>query len=478
MAALALSSGPQTLSALSLENYLTHLQRTHPVFRRSELSVEVAERRIEELLPDYSQWLFEIEPSYTYAGETQSEELGADGSHTGALAARVIRDVATGGSLSFAAESSYTSLLNQQLPGPPPTTEDTEEFRSSLGIEYSQPLVRNLGDRFRRLQGDLARYDADAARLQAAEQQEQFLLQAARLFLRWAEAVARKGAWEEQLDIVQRRFELVQEQRQANLVDPADLLQARQAVEQTRAALTAVEGEVEALRRRIEVTLEPGGQGPAVDTPEFDLPALPAAPPFETGDGGPDSAIGDTRPLRQVEVQLAGAREERQRQGEQKLPSVALSGAARIAGANETISGVTDSPSPEFVIAGRIAFGASYPGVEDTLNRVDARIAELEAQREQTYLDLAGRAAETRRRLASLEITLELYQELVATARETASAEEERYNQGRVPLSRLLDAQAAIQEARRGLLQTALQYHTAWIEYRALTDDLLPGPAL
>lgn len=467
-----LLSRPLELSGLTMEEYVDHLRRTHPLFRQSELSVEVAGRRVDELLPDYSQWRFEIEPSYTYAGETQSRELNAEGSHTGALGARVSRDVSTGGSLSFVLESSYTSLLEQQLPGPPPTTEDTEEYRTSVGVEYNQPLVRNLGDRFRRLQGDLARYDVEVARLEAAEQQEQFLLQAAQLYLRWAEAVARQGAWEEQLDLVQRRLQLTQQQREANLVDLADLLQAEQATERAEAALAAVEGEARALRRRIEVIL--GAESPPVDAPEYELSVLPEIPALETGTEELGPAVGGTRPLAQIDVRIARAREERDRQEKQTLPAVALSGGARIAGANEEISGVVDSPSPELVVAGRISFGASYPGVADTLARVDAQLAQLEAQRQQVYLDLTSGLSETRVRMGSLRTTVERYRRLLETTRRTAAAEEERYNQGRVPLSRLLDAQAAIQEARRSILQTALRYHLALQEHRALTDQLLP----
>jgi len=459
-----------------MEEYLSRLQRTHPVFRQSELSVEVASRRVEELLPDYSQWRFEIEPSYTYAGETQSQEFNADASHTSALGARVSRDVATGGSLSFALESSYTSLIDQQLPGPPPVTEDTQEYRTSVGVEYSQPLVRNLGDRFRRLQGDLAQYDVEAARLEATEQQEQFLLQASQLYLRWAEAVARQGAWEEQLEIVQSRFQLTQEQREANLVDAADLLQAEQATQRAEAALSAVEGEVQALRRRVEMLL--GAEDDLVDTPEYELSSLPEIPPLESGSEELGPTIDNARPLAQIDVRMAQAREERDRQDEQTQPAVALSGAARIAGANEEISGVVDSPSPELVVAGRISFGASYPGVADTLARVDAQLSQLEAQRQQVYLDLASRLSETRVRMASLRATVERFRGLLETTRRTAAAEEERYNQGRVPLSRLLDAQAAIQEARRSILQTALQYHLALQEHRAITDQLLEEPAL
>ncbi len=468
--------GPRGLPALTLEEYLSRLQQTHPVFRRSELSVAVASRRVEELLPDYSQWRFEIEPSYTYTGETQSREFNAESSHTSALDARASRDLATGGSLSFALESSYTSLLDQQLPGPPPTTEDTEEYRTSVGVEYSQPLVRNLGDRFRRLQGDLARYDVEAARLEAAEQQEQFLLQAAQLYLRWAEAVARQGAWEEQVEIVQRRFQLTQEQRDANLVDAADLLQAEEATRRAETALSAAQGEALALRRRIEVTL--GEENDRLDTPEYELSTLPEIPTLESGSEELGPTIDDARPLAQIDVRIARAREERARQEEQTQPAVALSGAARIAGANEEISGVVDSPSPELVVAGRISFGASYPGVENTMARVDAEMAQLEAQRQQVYLDLASRLSETRTRMASLRTTVEGYRGLLETTRRTAAAEEERYNQGRVPLSRLLDSQAAIQEARRSILRTALEYHLALQEHRALTDQLLREPAL
>jgi hypothetical protein len=186
---------------VSLDEFLTMVQQSHPFFEKESLSVNIAVESQKRYLGDRD-WIVESSPFVTYENRTGLFNTTYDKLSqvqiNGSLQKKLWR---TGGRLSASYSSAYSDQEYRTLFSGNPS----ELFRQQLSVTYSHPLLRNQSGILDRLEYELAAYAIDFTEIQSRENQEVFLLSMGFGFLDWI-------LLEEQLNINNERLRLAEEQ--------------------------------------------------------------------------------------------------------------------------------------------------------------------------------------------------------------------------------------------------------------------------
>lgn len=159
----------------------------------------------------------------------------------------------TGGRLSaiYAINRSSSSFEEVPLFSYPDTF-----YENSVELQYAQPLLRNRGGKLSRLQYDLKGYDVDVSGIQAVENIEEFLAASISKYLDWVYLEEQKKIMSRRLDLSRREFERTQSKFNAYLVDSADVMRSKDALNTWRQNLGLVELQLTALKEELSVLVQ------------------------------------------------------------------------------------------------------------------------------------------------------------------------------------------------------------------------------
>ncbi len=465
-----------TVVRLGLAAFLDLVRDHHPLFRELGLAAPLAglER---EGLRTVEDWRLEAGPRWSYRQPVGTSAFSPESVENVTLMAGLERPFwSTGGRLSAGWQTSWISqeLPPVEVPGPggEPMRIDTGPgtlYRNRLSVRYSQPLWRNRGGDQDRLAWSTARHEVTAAKLQATEDQEAFLLDLAHQYLAWTRWDRTVSVAAERLRIAREQEELVREKLARNLVDRVDLVRAREYVVAARANLVRVRSALQAQRGALAVLAQ-------LDDlrgyrPTYDLQRIASLP-------GPAAAFADLRPRSRV-LRILAARaqrldEEATGARDRTAPDLSLDVDLGLQGGDrQDHLGTWELDRPDLQVgmtfrqqlgAGTAETEAEALAVRGRQTRHATRRAELELEAAVTRLHL---------RLAGLAELLRLDREQVTLAARKAAAERELYREGRNPLNFVLQAQQAEQDARQRQIADATRYHELLLRYRELTDQLL-----
>lgn len=469
-----------TAEAFTFEDYVNELTDTHPAFMEFDSRLTVARRQAEEAQPDYRRFRHSLEPAYSFAGENQAAQWNAEARHDAELEASTTRELSSGGQITLSAQSKASRLRGQQsfeLPGMTAEKEDQEEYTFSLGVGFSQPLIRNIGDKRGRLPAAKAAFGPVIAEHAVRRHEEELLQQATELFIRWAEAAARVETWQQQLEVAENRIDYVGELVEADLRDEVDLLRAETQRSRTQADLERVTARRESLRARVAASI---GRMPA------DLPARPDINLLDTasllgGGGEADGTEGEqtSRILqapdateKELAVRIQQLETERSIRAELTGPEAFLDMDVEMLARDEDPLDALDSPTAAVRIGGRVELDTGTAD-ERRLARIDAEIGELEDRIARRRHERSARYAESTTLLRRSARLMERYREVQAGAEELAHREQNRYRRGLATVSEVLESEQAVYEAQRGLYDAAGQYHLAAVATAAWSGSLL-----
>ncbi|MFQ5791786.1 MAG: TolC family protein [Acidobacteriota bacterium] len=461
---------------ITSEEFLQLVELSHPFFAKEALSPQIEGKGREGFLgaQDWtirsSSFLAHQKPISTGAFfPTRINSVGL-----GAAVGRAFWN--TGGRLSLSWSYDFT---DQSLPDiVVPLSSETvvisagpaQLYRHGVFLAYSQPLLQNYGGRLDRLDYELGGYTIGLTELRALENQEGFLLELGVRFLDWVLLTEQTRIANERLRLAEEELEQSKRKRAANLVDRVDVLRAEDAVRIAKQNVVLIESQWRAKQAELAVLAQ---SDELYDrSPEFDLYSLESLPPT-------DEAVLRLEERSRL-LQALGLRREQLshlRGGfvETSRPQLFLGVSAGLQSGEPEFGGsmVLDKPDVSVSLEYRYPLGnrTARAGIEKTA----LQLRQVEEESKDVSLDLQAGVRSVRIQIQHLESVLALNREQIESAKEKTEEELRLYNQGRGELTFVIQSRDNEENAKLTYAQNATGYHKLVLQYRALTDELLPS---
>jgi outer membrane protein TolC len=474
LAAFALALGTAA-EAVTLDDYLKRVRASHPMFARENMQGDIERGRRESLL-GAQDWQLVSSPSFRHREPPQASPFDPERVDELYLDAGVSRSF--WGSGSRLSMGWTTNVLDQDLPGfsipagggviEIPIGPSTY-YTHALTATYSIPLLKNRGGLLDRLGYDLAEFDVELAEVNAAENQETFLLDVAMKYLDWVLA-------DEQLKIARDRLELAEEElvrtkrkRASYLVDEADVLRAEDAVQVARGAVLLVQSGWTAARA--ELASLAGWDEEEQGSPSFDPYDLPARPDAAAA----RDAIAQTRAIRAIDLQASQLAEFEKGLGESTRPELAAIVSGSLIGADADFDRSLEMKHPDLLVGLEFRYPIGNRAAEADVQTARLQRRQLDLARRSVEVTLEASLRAIVSQLEELEGVLALNVERLDTARRKTSEEIDLYNQGRGDLTFVIQSRDNEARAKLAYAENSLLYHKLSLQYRALADRLLTG---
>lgn len=460
---------------ITLPDYLAGIRDHHPFLRKELLSYDIAVKE-QESLAGGEDWELALVPSYSYE-ETTATGLGAPEEATrAALAAGMQRPIwDTGGRLGFNYDYDYSDQTFRQgaielMPGEFLQVTGPEEFfENAVGVNYSQPLLKNRGGSLDRLAYDLQGYEVLRTGDSLQENQENFLLELGSRFLDWVlydeqVRIARKrvGLAEEELAKTRERLEL-------HLVEKVDLLRAQDSLIVSRQNLRQFEAAWTA--QQVELATQAQDPGLLDRSPAYDLYAVA---PLPEADAAAASLQSGSRRLRALRTRLDQIERERDSLLSDREAQLDLVVSAGLKDGDEAYANAADFDRPNAGVALVYSYPLGNRSARAQVQRVELQRVQAEEELRNASLELESALRSILARLREEEAVLALNREEVQTAAEKTAEEERLYEQGRNEFTFLIQSRDREAVAQLSYAVNAARYHLWLLRYRALVDDLLP----
>jgi hypothetical protein len=205
---------------ITQEEFLGKLRRTHPLFQKEELTIEIEKEDKNSYLGSRdwrllsSVTLIHEKPAIVSMGAERTNALSVSGGVEKLF-------WKTGGRLSTSLSFSRVDLKVDPFYGIP-----DGYFQSQFDVTYVHPLMQNKGGLLDQLQYNLKQFDIDLSDVVAAENQEDFLAVYAAKFLDLALFLEQKKIVQQRLNINEELLNNTKENRKANLIDEVDVIRA------------------------------------------------------------------------------------------------------------------------------------------------------------------------------------------------------------------------------------------------------------
>lgn len=470
--ALVVCAGPAR--PVTLDDFLSQVQRTHPLFAREALQTDIEAKRLESIR-GREDWELTASPSFTYQEPLETSPFVAERVDYLQLGAGARRAIWKNGSrLSV----EWTSdVLDQKIPGfAVPTPGGVVEvpvgpstfYTHVLRATYSLPIMKNRGGVLDRLDYELAAFDVELSSVKAAENQESFLVDAAGKFLDWVFMEEQLRIGRERLALAEQELERTRKKRSSYLVDEADVLRAEDAVYQTRSAVLLVESRWKAARA--ELAQLAGWPDDADDTPVFDLYEESERPTL----AGVSRDIEATRAVRTIDLQEAQLATLQGGLAESTRPELALNVSGALLGGDDEFAGSLEMTHPDVTVGLELRYPLGNRTANADVEQAHLRERQLELARRDVEVTLSSGMRAIVVELNELSGVLALNRERIETARRKTEEELSLYNQGRGDLTFVIQSRDNEAGAKLAYAEHALLYHKLLLQYSALADRLLP----
>ncbi|MFT5121816.1 MAG: outer membrane protein TolC [Kiritimatiellia bacterium] len=456
---------------LTLEEFQRLIVQTHPAFASEKLDIAVAEKK-RDAAKGGEDWMLSSSPFYrteepvasSTFSPTEAQRFGAD-----LGLSRAIWE--TGGRIGLSVNYDYTDqkIPAIEIPGLPSgmglVTAQPTFHRHAAIISYLHPLLKNRNGNQDRLVYDLRDLDVQLLELQTLENREELLLQMSSKYLDWVNLFEQVRISRQREALSLDQFEETERRRDQNLVDEVDVLRAENGVQVARQRTVLTHARALAVLRELEILI--GLEADPTREPGFGLYESREHPVVEA------SWYASARPMRALDVLRDQVRRRllSLEDGEEAQLDLALSGG--LVSGDDTYGDSTRFNHPE----AQIGLQFSVPLGGRTVKReAEAALLELQKVRKQEeYVELQLKAAleNVQIQLGELEKVLELNRKQMTAANKQTVEELKAYDQGRSPLTFVIQSRDGEAQAANLYAENALQYQKLLLNYLALTDTLL-----
>ena len=460
---LASAQGSEILETITLTEFLSQLKNEHPLFTKERLTSEIFRTR-QQSLAGAQDWnlvssvgYFSEEPVISFASPSKT----SGGSFSGGLEKTFW---GTGGRLS-------TTITTTSLKFALPMGFDaipSDNYQSEVALTYIHPLMKNRKGFLDRLQYNLMQFDIDVSEINALENEENFLTESAGKFLNWLFLVEQRNIIEERLNLSRTELERTERKRKANLVEKVDLIRAGDAVRIAEQNLFLTEARLKGLVAELAVLTQQDDYDSR--TPQYELYKTESLPPLEEVRANIES---DSRIIKILNIRIGQLNLARRGFRESAKPNLALVAQLNKKELNEGLGGSFGLGKTDALVALQFSIPLGNTTARSNISQTDVQISQLQSQLKEVVIGLTSLITNLHTQMTEMEKVLRLNVEQINSSREKTEEELKLYNQGRGDLTFVIQSRDNEQNAKLLYAVNAFTYHTLFIQYRSLTDQLL-----
>ena len=460
---LASAQESEILETITLTEFLSQLKNEHPLFTKERLTSEIFRTR-QQSLAGAQDWnlvssvgYFSEEPVISFASPSKT----SGGSFSGGLEKTFW---GTGGRLS-------TTITTTSLKFALPMGFDaipSDNYQSEVALTYIHPLMKNRKGFLDRLQYNLMQFDIDVSEINALENEENFLTESAGKFLNWLFLVEQRNIIEERLNLSRTELERTERKRKANLVEKVDLIRAGDAVRIAEQNLFLTEARLKGLVAELAVLTQQDDYDSR--TPQYELYKTESLPPLEEVRANIES---DSRIIKILNIRIGQLNLARRGFRESAKPNLALVAQLNKKELNEGLGGSFGLGKTDALVALQFSIPLGNTTARSNISQTDVQISQLQSQLKEVVIGLTSLITNLHTQMTEMEKVLRLNVEQINSSREKTEEELKLYNQGRGDLTFVIQSRDNEQNAKLLYAVNAFTYHTLFIQYRSLTDQLL-----
>lgn len=458
---------------VSLESFQQHIRNSHPGFRIQVLDAQVAEKR-RDAARGQEDWFITSNPYYRDEEPVSSSAFNPSELSTYGLDAALSRKIwKTGGELSMSLNYDYSDQITPliEFPGAPAgqgfeTSEPTFHRHRAL-ITYLHPLLKNAGGLQDRLEYDMRDYVARITSIQAVENQEDLLLQLSSNFLQTVLLKEQRRIAVEREQLSREQLEASRQQRAQNLVDEVDLLRAENNEQLAKQRVVIAESNYRSALAELRVL---AGYDEHFD-PVFDVFATNAIPDTKALRVALEQ---DARLIRAIDLESQRLRWQGRalRDGVQAQLDLALSGG--LSSGDVTYGDSLSFDQPEYQVGLRFSVPWGNRTIKRELEANELEVERNAKRREDLLRTLESGIQRIVLQMVELNKIIQLNQTQLESSRKQTAEEQKSYEQGRSPLTFVIQSRDGEAQAENRLVESAIQYQTLRLQLDAWVDALLP----
>ena len=448
---------------VTLTEFLNQLKNEHPLFTKENLTSEIFRAR-QQSLTGAQDWNFASSLGY-FSNEPVINFSGPDKTVGGSFNGGIVKTFwGTGGRLSTTITTTSLSFTLPASFGAFPT----DFYQSEVALTYIHPLMKNRKGFLDRLQYNLMQFDIDATEINALENEENFLTESANKFLNWVFLVEQRNIIEERLNLSRTELERTERKRKANLVEKVDLIRAGDAVRIAEQNMFLSESRLKGLKAELAVLTQQDDYDNT--TPLYELYNTETLPLLEEVRANIKS---DSRIVRMLNIRIQQLNLVRRGFKETAKPNLGLVAQLSKKELNESLSGSFGLEKTDALIALQFSIPLGNKTAKSNISQTDVQISQLQSQIREVVIGLTSIISNLHTQMTEMEKVLRLNVEQINSSREKTEEELKLYNQGRGDLTFVIQSRDNEQNAKLLYAVNAFTYHTLFIQYRSLTDQLL-----
>ncbi len=451
---------------ITQQDFLETLKQSHPIFEKEALTHRIETEDQNSLLGAEDWHLYSTAtisretPEITYSSPERTDALSAE-----VGIKRTFWE--TGGRLSASLSTSNAKIkidpILSSMYGIPESF-----YQNKVALTYTHPLLKNARGFLDRLEYNLKQFDIDFSKIQALENQEDFLAGAAAKFVDWALLTEQMAIISARMKLSEEELDRTQRKRNANLVDDIDVIRAEDAVRIARQNQMLAESQWQALQS--ELAIITGDTSMNHKSPNYDLYAQAELPDLETvlDDLQSESRILKTLQLRLEQLHLAqrGYKET----GKADLSLFAQMNTKKL---NDEIMKSLKMDKYDIALGIQFSVPLENRTAKSNIDKTLLMTQQLEAQKDELALSLSAAVSNLYIQIRKMDGVLKLNREQIESAERKTEEELKHYNQGRSSLTFVILSRDSEEDARLLYAGNAAAYQQLLIQYQALMDKIL-----
>jgi len=455
----------ETEQTVTLTEFLSKLITEHPLFTKENLTSEIFRSR-QQSLAGAQDWNFASSVSY-FSQEPVINFSGPDKTVGGSFNSGIEKIFwGTGGRLSTTITTTSLKFTLRDLPEF--AAFPTDWYQSEVALTYIHPLMKTRKGFLDRLQYNLIQFDIDATEINALENEENFLTESASKFLTWVFLVEQRNIIEERLKLSRTELQRTERKRRANLVEKVDLIRAGDAVRIAEQNMFLSESRLKGLRAELAVLTQQDDYDNT--TPLYELYNTETLPLLEEVRANIES---DSRIVRMLNIRIQQLNLVRRGFKETAKPNLGLVAQVSKKELNEGLSGSFGLEKSDVLVALQFSIPLGNKTAKSNISKTEVQISQLQSQVKEVIIGLTSMITNIHTQMTEMEKVLRLNIEQIISSREKTEEELKLYNQGRGDLTFVIQSRDNEQNAKLLYAVNAFTYHTLFIQYRSLTDQLL-----
>jgi len=467
-----LVAAPAYSEPLSLDDFLEALKSDHPFVKAQLASGRVAEFERDRELGDRD-WRLEASGGYGYREPSELGLAVSESQRSFGLEASLSKKIwETGGEFNVSAFDRFEHTRPRVAPDPELGISSSSFFvrdfyQKGVFLGYNQPLLKNRGGKLDSVDFELKNFDVLLAKARSAESSESFLLEAAKLYLAWAELDAKKKILQKRVKLSQSQLSQTRRMTDAGVKENEDLFRSEESFWAVKRNLALIDANSAGLREQVGLLMgRENGDGLQV---KFDLLE-------EVKDRSMEELkrklLSNSRVLKVLELSKERTLREIESANDENDHQLDLDLSAGLTeGDEDTIRG-WEVEKPDVGISLNYSRSLGTTGNKAESARLSARKLQIESEYQSELNQFLARAGALAKQLKKYRAVIEANRKQLSSAVNRTRSEQQVYEQGRGELNFVIQSQDSEQSARFQLFELGAEYQSINLELEALVDEL------